>query len=116
MSTAEKTARRVYSAEQLHRLRATSSAPKLHEAIEEHDGEDADLVKGIRFSIRSHIRFALCIALRHCLKWLRGCGAGKQTRRLVPVAAVAVVNPRGVIRIMAYWLNLPETDHWPLIP
>lgn len=72
MTTAEKTARRVYSAEQLHRLRATSSAPKLHEAIEEHDGEDADLVKGIRCSVPFQIHPSLCIALRHCLKWLRG--------------------------------------------
>jgi hypothetical protein len=46
MTTADKTARRVYSAEQLHRLRASFSAPKLREAIEEHDGEDAELVKG----------------------------------------------------------------------
>ncbi|KAM0717113.1 hypothetical protein Q7P37_006965 [Cladosporium fusiforme] len=47
MTTAEKAARRVYSAEQLHRLRASSSAPKLREAIEEHDGEDAELVKAL---------------------------------------------------------------------
>lgn len=46
MPTASKTARRVYSAEELHRLRGSSSAPKLSEAIEEHDGEDAELVKG----------------------------------------------------------------------
>jgi hypothetical protein len=50
MTTADKTARRVYSAEQLHRLRASFSAPKLREAIEEHDGEDAELVKGVSSS------------------------------------------------------------------
>lgn len=38
--------RRVYSAEELHRLRLSCSQPKLREAIEEHDGEDAELVKG----------------------------------------------------------------------
>ncbi|KAK5696679.1 hypothetical protein LTR97_007983 [Elasticomyces elasticus] len=37
--------RRVYSAEELHRLRGTTSQPKLCEAIEEHDGDDAELVK-----------------------------------------------------------------------
>jgi hypothetical protein len=47
MTTAERTTRRVYSAEQLHKLRASFSAPKLREAIEEHDHEDAELVKGI---------------------------------------------------------------------
>jgi hypothetical protein len=47
MTTAERTTRRVYSAEQLHKLRASFSAPKLREAIEEHDREDAELVKGI---------------------------------------------------------------------
>lgn len=56
MTTAEKTARRVYSAEQLHRLRASSSAPKLHEAIEEHDGEDAELVKGTLHPSLSSLR------------------------------------------------------------
>ena len=40
--------RRVYSAEQLQRLRASCSQPKLREAIEELDGEDAELVKGMR--------------------------------------------------------------------
>jgi len=50
MTTGDKTARRVYSAEQLHRLRASFSAPKLREAIEEHDGEDAELVKGVSSS------------------------------------------------------------------
>lgn len=44
--TDDKTTRRVYSAEELHRLRASCSQPKLREAIEEHDGEDAELVKG----------------------------------------------------------------------
>lgn len=43
----DKTTRRVYSAEELHRLRASCSQPKLREAIEEHEGEDAELVKGI---------------------------------------------------------------------
>ena len=38
--------RRVYSAEYLHKLRGSSSQPKLCEAIEERDGEDAELVKG----------------------------------------------------------------------
>lgn len=42
-----KTARRVYSAEELQRLRGTHSQPKLREAIEEHDGEDAEIVKGM---------------------------------------------------------------------
>jgi hypothetical protein len=40
------TARRVYSAQELHRLRDSSSQPRLHEAIEQHDGEDAEIVKG----------------------------------------------------------------------
>lgn len=44
--TVDKTTRRVYSADELHRLRATCSQPKLREAIEEHEGEDAELVKG----------------------------------------------------------------------
>lgn len=45
--TAAKSNRRVYSAEELHRLRSTVSYPdRLREAIEEHDGEDAELVKG----------------------------------------------------------------------
>lgn len=39
--------RRVYSAEELHRLRNTQSQPKLSEAIEEHGSEDAELVKGM---------------------------------------------------------------------
>jgi hypothetical protein len=39
-------ARRIYSAEELHRLRNTDSQPKLREAIEEHDGEEAELIKG----------------------------------------------------------------------
>ena len=46
MTTADRTTRRVYSAEQLHKLRGSFSAPKLREAIEEHDREDAELVKG----------------------------------------------------------------------
>ncbi|KAF2719069.1 hypothetical protein K431DRAFT_321991 [Polychaeton citri CBS 116435] len=37
--------RRVYSAQFLHRLRGTSSAPKLTESIDQHDGADADVVK-----------------------------------------------------------------------
>lgn len=41
-----KSARRVYSAEELHRLRSAQSQPKLQESIEERDGEDAELVKG----------------------------------------------------------------------
>ena len=45
--TSNKTTRRVYSADELHRLRASCSQPKLHEAIEERDGEDAELVKGM---------------------------------------------------------------------
>ncbi|KAK1821281.1 hypothetical protein LTR12_004339 [Friedmanniomyces endolithicus] len=40
-----KPTRRVYSAEELHRLRDTTSQPRLREAIEEHDGDDAELVK-----------------------------------------------------------------------
>lgn len=44
--TVGKSTRRVYSAEELYRLRGTSSQPKLREAIEEHEGEDAELVKG----------------------------------------------------------------------
>ena len=44
--TGEQVTRRVYSAEELHRLRASCSQPKLHEAIEEHDSDDAELVKG----------------------------------------------------------------------
>jgi hypothetical protein len=44
--TNKKVTRRVYSAEELQRLRAQCSQPKLREAIEELDGEDAELVKG----------------------------------------------------------------------
>ena len=44
--TTHQTARGTYSAQELHRLRATCSQPKLREAIEKHEGEDADLVKG----------------------------------------------------------------------
>lgn len=46
------TTRRVYSAEQLHSLRDTKSQPLLSEAIEEHDGVDAELVKGMIFATR----------------------------------------------------------------
>lgn len=46
MTTTDRTTRRVYSTEQLHKLRGSFSAPKLREAIEEHDREDAELVKG----------------------------------------------------------------------
>jgi len=41
-----KSTRRTYSAEELHRLRGRVSQPRLSEAIEEHDAEDAELVKG----------------------------------------------------------------------
>ena len=44
--TKPKTTRRVYSADELHSLRTTCSQPKLREAIEENEVEDADLVKG----------------------------------------------------------------------
>ncbi|KAH9827054.1 hypothetical protein Tdes44962_MAKER09858 [Teratosphaeria destructans] len=44
-STTTQSARRTYSAEELRRLRNATSQPKLREAIEEHDGEDAELVK-----------------------------------------------------------------------
>lgn len=44
--TAPESNRRVYSAEELRRLRNTVSQPKLQQSIEEHDGEDAELVKG----------------------------------------------------------------------
>lgn len=44
--TVDKSTRRVYSAEELYRLRGSCSQPKLREAIEEHEGEDAELVKG----------------------------------------------------------------------
>lgn len=44
--TGDKVSRRVYSAEELHRLRSSCSQPKLWEAIEKHDSEDAELVKG----------------------------------------------------------------------
>ncbi|CAK4031431.1 Hypothetical predicted protein [Lecanosticta acicola] len=43
--TGLKVTRKVYSAEELHRLRGSQSQPKLHEAIEEHEGEDAEIVK-----------------------------------------------------------------------
>lgn len=49
----EQVTRRVYSAEQLHRLRVSCSQPKLSEAIEEHDGDDAELIKG---KFESHAR------------------------------------------------------------
>jgi hypothetical protein len=41
------TARRVYSAQELHHLRDSSSQPKLREAIEQHDVGDAEVVKGM---------------------------------------------------------------------
>ncbi|KAK4617772.1 hypothetical protein CLAFUR4_12162 [Fulvia fulva] len=43
--TGSKTTRKVYSAEQLHRLRGSQSQPKLQEAIEAKDSEDAEIVK-----------------------------------------------------------------------
>jgi len=59
MTTADRTTRRVYSAEQLHKLRGSFSAPKLREAIEEHDGEDAELVKGILLQLSLRLLFRL---------------------------------------------------------
>lgn len=43
---APKSTRRVYSAEELHQLRTACSQPKIREAIQENDGDDAELVKG----------------------------------------------------------------------
>ena len=63
--TGEQLTRRVYSAEELHRLRTSCSQPKLHEAIEEHDSEDAELVKGkvclsaLSTSFREHTKTCL---------------------------------------------------------
>ena len=68
-----KPTRRVYSAEELHRLRDTTSQPRLREAIEEHDGDDAELVKGTsaptslfndlpRLSIDTSALAALCLS------------------------------------------------------
>jgi hypothetical protein len=48
------TARRVYSAQELRRLRDSSSEPKLREAIEQHDGVDAEVVKGTSESGAAH--------------------------------------------------------------
>jgi len=79
MTTADKTTRRVYSAEQLHKLRGSFSAPKLREAIEEHDGEDAELVKGILL-LSSHLPSPpphpqsippVLASLHLCLRWSR---------------------------------------------
>jgi hypothetical protein len=79
MTTADKTARRVYSAEQLHRLRASFSAPKLREAIEEHDGEDAELVKGVSSS--RHITRLLLLHLPSRLRSASGGVADKQNKQ-----------------------------------
>ena len=56
--TGPKTTRKVYSAEELHRLRGSQSQPKLQEAIEEKDGEDAEIVKGMscRFAGHCHVK------------------------------------------------------------
>ena len=75
MTTADRTTRRVYPAEQLHRLRGSFSAPKLREAIEEHDGEDAELVKGTLlqlslFRLRASLPPVLA-SLQLCLRWSR---------------------------------------------
>ena len=68
MTTADRTTRRVYSAEQLHKLRGSFSAPKLREAIEEHDGEDAELVKGTLLQLSLRLLFRLRRpSLRPCL-------------------------------------------------
>lgn len=66
MTMADRTTRRVYSAEQLHKLRGSFSAPKLREAIEEHDGEDAELVKGtvLQLSLRQSSAFSSAPAVR----------------------------------------------------
>lgn len=45
-TTLPKTTRRVYSVEELQRLRGVQSQPELREAIEKHDSEDAEVVKG----------------------------------------------------------------------
>lgn len=45
----QRATRRVYSAEELHSLRGSCSAPKLFEAIDEHVSEDAELVKGMPY-------------------------------------------------------------------
>lgn len=52
----EKSTRRVYSAEMLHRLRSTASQPTLHlkEAIEENDDGDAELIKGKAHTRHTH--------------------------------------------------------------
>jgi hypothetical protein len=52
-TTTTKSARRTYSAEELQRLRFRVSQPRLREAIEEHDGEDAELVKGMSLPLHS---------------------------------------------------------------
>ncbi|KAI5362667.1 hypothetical protein Slin14017_G063480 [Septoria linicola] len=57
-NTAIRGTRRVYSAEELHRLRNTQSQPKLSESIEEHESEDADLVKGMISP--SNVTYPLC--------------------------------------------------------
>lgn len=66
MTTADRTTRRVYSAEQLHKLRASCSAPKLREAIEEHDSEDAELVKGTSLPLPPP---PASTPLHRCLRW-----------------------------------------------
>jgi hypothetical protein len=76
MTTADKTARRVYSAEQLHRLRASFSAPKLREAIEE---QDAELVKGVSSS--RHITRLLLLHLPSRLRSASGGVADKQNKQ-----------------------------------
>ncbi len=62
----EKTTRRTYSAEELQRLRVSCSQPKLREAIEELDGEDADLVKGTICHPRINLRHHLLSSVLNC--------------------------------------------------
>lgn len=46
--TAVQSTRRVYSAEELHRLRSTASQARLKDLLEDKDEDDAALVKGTR--------------------------------------------------------------------
>lgn len=67
-----KQTRKVYSAEQLHRLRGTVSTPRLNESIDEHDGEDAELVKG-KFALVVDVLAATSVARGMNITTTSGC-------------------------------------------
>ncbi|KAK1067982.1 hypothetical protein LTR33_011247 [Friedmanniomyces endolithicus] len=108
-----KPTRRVYSAEELHRLRDTTSQPRLREAIEEHDGDDAELVKGMsaptssdynlpRLSIDTSALAALyCFSARSRPTHLLSNSASRRVYRPVdafPSRVLTATDPEHVLR------------------